>query len=64
MLLVIRKEGAELSREDMLAWFDGKVASWWIPEDCLFVDELPHTATGKLSKKDLRVQYKDYQFPG
>ncbi len=63
LLLVIKKEGAELSREQMLEWFKGKVATWWIPEDCLFVEELAHTATGKLSKKDLRVQFKDYQFP-
>ena len=63
LLLVIKKADAELSRDEMLAWFDGKVASWWVPDDCLFVDELPHTATGKLSKKDLREQYKDYHFP-
>ncbi len=63
LLLVIKKEGAELSKEEMLAFFKGKVASWWIPSDCLFVDELAHTATGKLSKKDLREQFKDYTFP-
>ena len=63
LLLVIKKEGAELSREEMLGWFKGKVATWWTPDDCLFVTELPHTATGKLSKKDLRDQYKDYVFP-
>ncbi|WP_369809243.1 AMP-binding protein [Oceanicoccus sp. KOV_DT_Chl] len=63
LLLVIKKAGAELSREQMLEWFQGKVASWWIPTDCLFVEELAHTATGKLSKKDLRDQYKTYQFP-
>lgn len=63
LLLVIKKPGAELTREEMLAFFKGKVASWWIPSDCLFVDELAHTATGKLSKKDLREQFKDYRFP-
>lgn len=63
LLLVIKKPGTDITREDMLAWFKGKVATWWIPTDCLFVDELPHTATGKLSKKDLREQYKDYRFP-
>ncbi|MCP3909003.1 MAG: long-chain-fatty-acid--CoA ligase [Oceanicoccus sp.] len=63
LLLVTKQPGAELSREEMLAWFKGKVATWWIPDDCLFVEELPHTATGKLSKKDLREQYKDYRFP-
>ncbi|WP_373080624.1 long-chain-fatty-acid--CoA ligase [Zhongshania sp.] len=63
LLLVILQEGQSLSREEMLAWFDGKVAKWWIPEDCLFVDALPHTATGKLSKKDIRETYKDYRWP-
>ncbi|MEX1669422.1 long-chain-fatty-acid--CoA ligase [Zhongshania guokunii] len=63
LLLVILQEGESLSREEMLAWFDGKVAKWWIPEDCLFVDSLPHTATGKLSKKDIRETYKDYRWP-
>jgi acyl-CoA synthetase (AMP-forming)/AMP-acid ligase II len=63
LLLVIKKAGADLSREEMLAWFKGKVADWWIPDDCLFVDELAHTATGKLSKKDIREAHKDYQFP-
>lgn len=63
LLLVIKKEGAQLTREQMLAWFEGKVESWWVPDDCLFVDEFPYTATGKVSKKDLREQYKDYQFP-
>lgn len=63
LLLVILQDGESLSREDMLAWFDDKVAKWWIPEDCLFVESLPHTATGKLSKKEIRETYKDYQWP-
>lgn len=62
LLLVVKTPGTELSREQMLAWFKGKVADWWIPNDCLFVDELPHTATGKLSKKELRDRYQDYRF--
>ena len=63
LLLVILHEGETLSREEMLAWFDGKVAKWWIPEECLFVDTLPHTATGKLSKKDIRAEYADFSWP-
>ncbi|MFT5693518.1 MAG: acyl-CoA synthetase (AMP-forming)/AMP-acid ligase II [Oceanicoccus sp.] len=63
LLLVIKKPDSDLTREEMLGFFKGKVASWWIPSDCLFVDELAHTATGKLSKKDLREQFKDYRFP-
>jgi fatty-acyl-CoA synthase len=60
LLLVVLNDNESLSAEDMLAWFEGKVATWWIPADCVFVDSLPHTATGKLSKKDLREQYRDF----
>ncbi len=64
LLCVVRKPGAEVGREELLAFFEGKVAKWWIPDDVVFVDELPHTATGKLSKKDLRDRMHDYRFPG
>lgn len=60
LLLVVPVAGTSLSREDMLAWFDGKVAKWWIPEDVVFVDELPHTATGKLQKLALRERFADH----
>jgi fatty-acyl-CoA synthase len=60
LLLVVLNDNESLSAGEMLAWFEGKVANWWIPADCVFVDELPHTATGKLSKKDLREQYRDF----
>lgn len=61
LLIVVKQVGAVVEKEDILNFLDGKVAKWWIPEDAVFVDELPHTATGKISKKDLRVQFKDYQ---
>ena len=63
MLLVVKKKGAELSREDMLTYFKNKVVDWWIPDDVAFVDELPHTATGKLLKNKLRQDFKDYKLP-
>jgi 3-(methylthio)propionyl---CoA ligase len=63
LLLVRLKDNVQLSQEEMLNWFDGKVARWWIPQDCLFVDELAYTATGKLSKKTLRERFKGYRFP-
>lgn len=63
LLIVVVQAGAKAEKEDILAFLDGKVARWWIPEDVVFVDELPHTATGKISKKDLRVQFVDYQHP-
>lgn len=61
LLVVVKHEGEALSKEEMLAWFDGKVAKWWIPTDVEFVAELPHTATGKLQKMTLREQFKDYE---
>jgi len=59
LLIVVRSEPG-ISRDEMLAWFDGKVASWWIPDDVVFVEVLPHTATGKLAKNQLRRDCADY----
>ncbi|GAB3120133.1 long-chain fatty acid--CoA ligase [Novispirillum itersonii] len=56
-LIVALKDGAELTPADMRAWFEGRVAHWWIPDDVVIVDDLPHTATGKLLKLDLRTRY-------
>jgi fatty-acyl-CoA synthase len=64
LLIVIRAEGAELTGEEILAWLDGKIAKWWIPDDVVFVDEIPHTATGKIKKIELRKQFADYELPG
>ena len=47
----------------MLAWFEGKIAKWWTPDAVEFIDELPHTATGKVQKVKLRQMFKDYAFP-
>ncbi|MEO1203854.1 MAG: long-chain-fatty-acid--CoA ligase, partial [Pseudomonadota bacterium] len=63
LLIVVPAEGSEPEKDELLAWFDGKVASWWIPNDVAFVDELPHTATGKIKKIELRRQFADYAFP-
>ena len=63
LLLIIRSESATLGNEDMMAYLDGKIAKWWMPDDIVFVDELPHTATGKLLKSKLREEYKDYKLP-
>jgi fatty-acyl-CoA synthase len=63
LLVIVRAEGQDVSKDDMLAYFHGKVADWWIPNDVAFVDELPHTATGKVKKIELRKQFADYAFP-
>jgi 3-(methylthio)propionyl---CoA ligase len=64
LLLVRLKEGATSTRDDMLKFFDGRVAKWWIPDDVVFVDALPHTATGKLLKTKLREDFKAHKLPG
>ncbi len=63
IVVAVKKAGQEVSRDELLAFYRGKVADWWLPEDVVFVAELPHTATGKLSKLTLRQQFKDYQLP-
>ncbi|MBX3596994.1 MAG: long-chain-fatty-acid--CoA ligase [Rhizobiaceae bacterium] len=63
LLVVVRKPGKEPTKEDLLAFMDGKVAKWWLPDDVAFVDEIPHTATGKIQKITLREQFKDFRFP-
>ncbi|UEM22190.1 long-chain-fatty-acid--CoA ligase [Skermanella mucosa] len=63
LLVVIPRAGSGLTREGLLAFFEGKIAKWWLPDDIVFVEELPHTATGKLLKTKLREQFKDYRLP-
>ena len=64
IVVVVKKAGQEVTREALLKFYEGKIAKWWMPDDVVFVPELPHTATGKLSKLTLRTQFKDYKFPG
>jgi fatty-acyl-CoA synthase len=63
LLIVVRKAGSEVTREQILAHLEGKIAKWWMPDDVVFVNELPHTATGKLLKTTLRERFKDYTLP-
>jgi fatty-acyl-CoA synthase len=60
LLLVHRKQGAEVSKEELLAFLSDKIAKWWLPDDVVFVEELPHTATGKVLKTRLREEYGDW----
>ena len=62
LLIVQKKVGATVTREALLAFYRDKVAKWWIPDDVVFVEALPHTATGKLLKTELRRLYVDYRF--
>ena len=61
LLVIVKKPSSELTKEAMLKFFDGKVAKWWIPDDVTFVDEIPHTATGKILKTKLREDFSDYK---
>jgi 3-(methylthio)propionyl---CoA ligase len=63
LLVIVRKAGTSVTREELLAYLRDKVAKWWLPDDVVFVDELPHTATGKLLKIKLREQYRDHFMP-
>jgi len=63
LLVVVKAEGQDAGKEELLAWYKGKVATWCVPNDVVFIDELPHTATGKVKKIELRRQFADYQFP-
>jgi fatty-acyl-CoA synthase len=63
LLIVVPKTGRTPTRESVLAFMEGKIAKWWMPDDVVVVDEIPHTATGKIQKTTLRDQFKSYRFP-
>ena len=62
LVVAVRKAGSSLTVADLLAFYQGKIAKWWMPDDVIFVDELPHGATGKLLKTKLRELYGNHQF--
>jgi 3-(methylthio)propionyl---CoA ligase len=63
LLVIVLKKGETAAKEDILGFMQGKIAKWWMPDDVAFVDEIPHTATGKIQKMALRQQFKNYQLP-
>lgn len=64
LLVIVKKDGREPGRDDILHYMDGKIAKWWMPDDVQFVSEIPHTATGKINKLKLRETFKSYRLPG
>jgi fatty-acyl-CoA synthase len=64
LLVIVRKPGAEVDRQELLKFFEGKIAKWWMPDDVAFVDAIPLGATGKMLKTRLREQFRDYKLPG
>ncbi len=63
LLLIVRTADTQLSKDEVFGYLEGKIAKWWMPDDVVFVDELPHTATGKLLKTKLRDEYAGYALP-
>jgi fatty-acyl-CoA synthase len=62
LLIVVREPESDVDEAAVLAYLDGKIAKWWMPEDVVFIEEIPHTATGKIQKMELRKRFKDFQF--
>jgi acyl-CoA synthetase (AMP-forming)/AMP-acid ligase II len=58
-----RRAGAAVDKAGLIEFLAGKVARWWLPDDVVFVLELPHTATGKIRKTALRERFKAYVLP-
>jgi fatty-acyl-CoA synthase len=63
LLVVVLKPGQNASRDEILEFMRGKIASWWMPDEVVFVDEIPHTATGKIQKTILRERFKNFVLP-
>ena len=63
LLIVVPSPDTEVGKDEILAFMAGKIAKWWMPDDVVFVDEIPHTATGKIQKMTLREQFQDYRLP-
>ncbi|MCC5859964.1 MAG: long-chain-fatty-acid--CoA ligase [Ectothiorhodospiraceae bacterium] len=63
LLVVTPQPGKQIDKRQLLAFYEGRVARWWIPNDVVVVEELPHTATGKLSKRSLRERFKNHRWP-
>jgi fatty-acyl-CoA synthase len=63
LLVVVSKPGREPKKSDILSFMDGKVAKWWMPDDVAFVQEIPHTATGKIQKTALRERFAGHKLP-
>jgi len=64
IVVVVKKPGTDVTRDELLAFYQGKTAKWQIPDDVVFVDAIPLGATGKMQKTKLRETLRDYQLPG
>ncbi|HEV2558058.1 MAG TPA: long-chain-fatty-acid--CoA ligase [Microvirga sp.] len=64
LLIVVPKEGRRPTKDDLLAFMEGRIAKWWMPDDVVLIEQIPHTATGKILKTALREMFRDYRLPG
>ncbi|MBU6438252.1 MAG: AMP-binding protein, partial [Betaproteobacteria bacterium] len=64
LLVVVKRPGAELTREELLKYYEGRIARWQVPDDVVFVDAIPLGATGKMLKTKLREQFAGHHLPG
>jgi fatty-acyl-CoA synthase len=63
LLVVVKKPDANVSKEELIRFYEGKIAKWWTPDDVTFVEALPIGATGKILKNKIREQFKEYKLP-
>src|SRR5262249_25672092 len=63
LLVVVLKKDQSATRDEILGFMRGKIASWWMPDEVVFVAEIPHTATGKIQKREWRARFKDSALP-
>ena len=63
LLIVVKNGEGDVTPDELKTFLDGKIAKWWIPDDVQYIEEMPHTATGKIQKMKLREMFEDYQFP-
>jgi fatty-acyl-CoA synthase len=63
LLVVALKPGKNATRDELLIYLTGRIAKWWMPDDVVFIDELPHTATGKIQKMILRERFAAHRLP-
>ena len=63
LLVLVKQPEADVDRGVVLGYLDGKIASWWMPDDVVFVEDIPHSATGKIQKAELRKRFSEYELP-
>ena len=63
LLVIVLKKDQSATKDEILAFMQDKIAKWWLPDDVVFVEEIPHTATGKIQKTALRDRFKEYSLP-